>query len=152
MQPLYRAREEHQGFLFNQINTNSRHTIYCIHACRCTVRFQPGGGQTGGWAKYWDMIPIELRHIWQRPLGQTWGCALMRGGHLVAWIQHMSAFSRADIAFETGKTSHLMLYIWAPTVKSGLLAYEQWDFKTGQIPNFAQYSRFEISAKYGQKA
>ncbi len=62
--------------------------IHCIHTHKRAARFQPVCCQTGGWAKYWDMIHIELGHIWQWPLGQTGGCALMRGQRLVAWIQY----------------------------------------------------------------
>ena len=62
------------------------------HVRRRSVRFHPGQGQTGGWAKYRDMIPIELHHIWHWPLGQTWGCALTRGERLVAWIQYYRCY------------------------------------------------------------
>ncbi len=73
--------------------------IYCIHTSRCTVCFQAGQGQTGSWVKYWDMIPIELRHIWQWPLGQTWGCALTRGERLVAWIQYVLMCRGSSICY-----------------------------------------------------
>ena len=67
-----------------------QYRIYCINARKRAARFQPGQCQTGGWAKYWDMIHIVLRHIWQWPLDQTGGCMLMRGGRL------LSGRTRAD--------------------------------------------------------
>ena len=67
------------------------------------MHFQPGWCQTGGWAKYWDTIPSELRHIWQQPSGQTWGCALTWGALLVASNHYMKPLHGAGGQWSDGQ-------------------------------------------------